>query len=64
MIIAVIMVSLTALKRPNLFYISSTQSARTYKENAFLYFQFEDFKAFQLFKFHWPKIPNYWTQKG
>ena len=47
------MVSRTALKKPNLLYISSTQSARTFKGNPFLYFQFEDFKAFQLFKFQW-----------
>ena len=44
-----IMVSLSALNKPNLLYISSTQSARAFKGNRFLYFQFEDFKAFQLF---------------
>ena len=43
-----IMISLTALNKPNLSYISSTQSARTFKGNPFLYFQFEDLKAFQL----------------
>ena len=53
MIIAIILVSLTALKKPNLFYISSTQSATTLKGNTFLYSQFEDFKAPQLFKFQW-----------
>ena len=52
-IIAMIMVSLTALKKPNLLYVSSAQSARTYKGNPFLYFQYKDFKAFQLFKFQW-----------
>ena len=44
------MVGLTALNKPNLLYISPTKSARTSKGNPFLYFQFEDFKAFQLFK--------------
>ena len=53
MIIAMIMVSLTALKKPNLLYISSSQSARAFKENPLNYFQFEDFKAFQLLKFQW-----------
>ena len=48
-----IMVSLSALNNPNLLNINSTQSARTLKGNPFLYFQFEDFKAFQLFKFQW-----------
>ena len=48
-----IIVSLSDLNKPNLLYISSTQSARTFKGNPFLYFQFEDFKAFQLFKFQW-----------
>ena len=52
-IIAMIMVSLIALKKPNLLYISSAQSARTDKGNPFLYFQYKDFKAFQLFKFQW-----------
>ena len=28
-----------------------TQSGRAFKGNPFLYFQFEDFKGFQLFKF-------------
>ena len=46
------MVSLTALKKPNL-YISATQSARAFKGNPFFYFQLEDFKAFELFKFQW-----------
>ena len=55
------MVSLTASKKPNLLYINSTQSARKFKENTFMYFQFEDFKAFQLFKFQWHEIPNFWT---
>ena len=41
-----IMASLTALNE-----IISTQSARTFKGNPFLYFQFEDFKAFQLLKY-------------
>ena len=53
MIIAMIMVKITVLKKPNLLYIHSTQSARTFKGNLFLYFQFENFKAFQLFKFQW-----------
>ena len=53
MIIAIVMVSLTASKKPNLLYISLTQSARTFKGNPFLYFQFVDLKAFQLFKFQW-----------
>ena len=44
-------VSLSALKKPNLLYISLTKSARAFKGNPFLYFQFKDFKAFQLFKF-------------
>ena len=48
-----IMVGLTALKKPYLLYINSTQCARTFKGNPFLYFQFEDFRAFQLFKFQW-----------
>ena len=48
-----IMVSLSALNKPNLLYISLTQSARRFKGNQFLYFQFEDFKAFQLLKFQW-----------
>ena len=51
MITAKIMVSLIALKKPNMFYISSTQTARTFKGNACYYFQFEDFKTFLLFKF-------------
>ena len=50
MIIAIIMVSLTALKKINVLCISLTQSARTFKGNPFLYFQFEELKAFQLFK--------------
>ena len=45
MIIAVIMVSLTDLKKPNLLDMSSIQSARTFKGNPFLHFQFGDFKA-------------------
>ena len=53
MIIAIFMVSLTASKKPKLLYISLTQSARTFKGNPFLYFQFVDLKAFQLFKFQW-----------
>ena len=61
MIIAMIMVSLTALKKPNFSYISSAQSTRKFKGNPFLYFQFEDFKAFQLFKFQYHQIPNLWT---
>ena len=48
-----IMVCLTALKNPNLLFTSSAQSASTFKANPFLYFQFEDFKALQLFKFQW-----------
>ena len=36
MIIAMIMVSLTTLKKPKLLYASSTQSARTFKGNLFL----------------------------
>ena len=32
-------------------YIRSTQSVRTFKGNPFLCFQYEDFNAFQLFKF-------------
>ena len=36
-----IMITLTALKKPNLLYISSTQFARTFKGNPFLYSQFE-----------------------
>ena len=47
---SMIMASLSRLNRPNLLYISSTQSARAFKGNAFLYFQFEDFKTFQLLK--------------
>ena len=31
-------VSLSALNKPNLLYISSTQSARIFKGNPFLYF--------------------------
>ena len=46
-----IMVSLSSLNKPNLLYISSTQSARAFKGNPFLYFQFEDFKTFQMLKF-------------
>ena len=42
------MVSLSGLNKPNLLYISSTQSARAFKGNPFLYFPFEDFKIFQL----------------
>ena len=53
MIIAMITVSLTALKKPNLLYISLSQSARAFKENPLNYFQFKDFKAFQLLKFQW-----------
>ena len=56
-----IMVSHSALNKPNLLYISSTQSARTFKGNLFPYFKFEDFKAFQLLKFQWRKIPDFWT---
>ena len=41
-----IMFSLSALNKPNLLWISPTQSARTFKENPFLCFQFQDFKAF------------------
>ena len=48
-----IMVSLSGLNKPNLLYISSTQSARAFKENPFLYFEFEDFKALQFFNFQW-----------
>ena len=44
---------LSALSKPNLLYIRSTQSARAFKGNPFLYFQFEDFKTFQLLKFQW-----------
>ena len=51
MIIAMIMVSFSVSKKPNLLYISLTQSERKFKENLFLYFQFEVFKVFQLFKF-------------
>ena len=51
MIIAMIMVSLITLAK--FLYVSSTQSARTFKGNPFLYFQCEDFKNFQLFKFQW-----------
>ena len=51
MIIAMVMVCLTALKKPNLLHIRVTQSARTFKENPFLYFQLEDFKSFQLLRF-------------
>ena len=39
-------VSFTALKKPNLLYISSTQSSGIFKGNLFLYFQFQDFKVF------------------
>ena len=52
-IIAMIMVSPIALKKPHLLHISSTQSARTFKGNPFLYFQFKDFKDFQLCKLQW-----------
>ena len=38
MIIAMIMVSLTTLKKPKLLFVSSTQSARTFKGNPFLIF--------------------------
>ena len=38
-----IMVSLSSLHKPSLLYISSTQSAREFKGNPFLYFQFKDF---------------------
>ena len=48
MIIEMIMISFTALKKPKLLYISSTQSTRTFKGNPFLSFQYEDFKAFKL----------------
>ena len=41
-----IMFSPSALSKPNLLCISPTQSARTFKENPFLYFQFQDFRAF------------------
>ena len=60
MIMAMTMVNLTTLKKPKLLYVSSTQSTRTFKGNPFLYFQFEDFKDFQLFKFQWHQIPNLW----
>ena len=40
---SMIMASLSRLNPPNLLYISSTQSARAFKGNPFLYFQFEDF---------------------
>ena len=33
--------------------VLSTQSAKAFKGNLFFYFQSEDFKAFQLFKFQW-----------
>ena len=39
-------VSFTALKKPNLLYISSTQSSGIFKGNLFLYSQFQDFKVF------------------
>ena len=45
MIIAMIMVSLTALKKPNLLYISLSQSARAFKENPLNYFQFKDLSS-------------------
>ena len=53
MTMAMIMVSLTALKTAKLLYVSSTQCTRACKENPFLYFQFGDFKDFQLFKLQW-----------
>ena len=53
MIIAMIIVSLTALKKPNLLYIGSALSARAFEGNPFLYLQFKDFKTFQLLKFQW-----------
>ena len=40
------MVSLTALKKSNSLYVSSTQFARTLKGNPLLYFKFEDLKTF------------------
>ena len=58
MITTMIMVSLTGSKKPKLLYISSTQSPKTLKGNPFLYFQFKDFRAFQLFKFQWHQISN------
>ena len=53
MITTMIMVSLTGSKKPKLLHISSIQSPKTLKGNPFLYFQFKDFRAFQLFKFQW-----------
>ena len=51
MIIAItmIMLSLVVLNKPNLLYIDSTQSARTFKGNLVSCFQFKDFKDFNCF---------------
>ena len=46
MIIAMIMVSLTASKKLKSLYISLTQSEKKFKGNPFLYFQFEEIKPF------------------
>ena len=43
-----VVVSLTALKKSNLLYVSSTQFARTFKGNPLLYFKFEDLKDFPI----------------
>ena len=58
-----ILISYAALKKPNVLYISLTHFARTFKGNPFLYFQFEDFKAFQLFKFQWHEIRIFGPRK-
>ena len=54
MVLEIIIVSLTALKKPNLLYIVRHKLQGYSEGNDFyLYFQFEDLKAFQLFKFQW-----------
>ena len=58
------MISFTALKKPNLLYISSTQSARTFKGNPFLYFQFEDLKASNCLSFNGTKFQIFGPRKG
>ena len=58
-----ITVSLTTLKKPHLLRISLTQSASTCKGNPFLYFQSEEFKASQLFKFKGTKSQIFGPRK-
>ena len=58
-----ILISYAALKKPNVLYISLTHFARTFKGNPFLYFQFEDLKAFQLFKFQGHEIQIFGPKK-